>query len=258
VYGNKENPIVKYYDISFALSDITEINWFVSKAEKYGGPVLDLAGGTGRLSIALAEQGFDVVCLDSSKGMQSKFKEKLENEYAYLKQKITIVYSPMDKFDLKQKFNTVICCDAFFHNLTKNDQINCLNSIHNHLNCNGGFVFNIPKPTAEFIMSCKNSNEFTERGRYSISSSEDVLVIEELNQVDGWNQTVTNNLKFKRLSNENKIISIEESKWQTRYMDRSEAEKLLKFCNFKIVKIVGNYQNGDLENNTQMIFEVIK
>lgn len=76
MYGSeKTDLVVRYYDLAFGISGETEVAWYLDKAETFGGPVLDLACGTGRLSILLARQGFQVTALDRSEGMLNLFRE---------------------------------------------------------------------------------------------------------------------------------------------------------------------------------------
>ena len=48
---------VKYYDEAFGITGESEADWYLSTARTFGGPVLDLACGTGRLVLLLAKGG---------------------------------------------------------------------------------------------------------------------------------------------------------------------------------------------------------
>jgi 2-polyprenyl-3-methyl-5-hydroxy-6-metoxy-1,4-benzoquinol methylase len=52
--------VVKYYDLAFGTLGHAEVDWYLGKARASGGPVLDLACGTGRLALLLAKEGFEV------------------------------------------------------------------------------------------------------------------------------------------------------------------------------------------------------
>jgi ubiquinone/menaquinone biosynthesis C-methylase UbiE len=54
-----------------------DIPFFLEEAKKTGGPVLELMGGTGRVSLPLLEAGIDLTCVDSSAGMLEVFRGKL-------------------------------------------------------------------------------------------------------------------------------------------------------------------------------------
>jgi 2-polyprenyl-3-methyl-5-hydroxy-6-metoxy-1,4-benzoquinol methylase len=82
-----------------------------------GGPVLELACGTGRLTIPLARDGHDVVGLDASSAMLRSAKIKTDGL------DITFVHSDMRDFDLGRRFPLIILsCNSLAH-LTSNEDL---------------------------------------------------------------------------------------------------------------------------------------
>lgn len=78
MYGPDDtDPVVKHYDETVGISGESELNWYLEKVKLFGGPVLDLACGTGRIALLLSERGYDVVGIDDSEGMLSIFRKKL-------------------------------------------------------------------------------------------------------------------------------------------------------------------------------------
>ena len=63
------------YDVTNTLKDI-EVEFFGGIARQYRGPILDVASGTGRLTIPLAEQGYEITGVDIAPGMIKNVKEK--------------------------------------------------------------------------------------------------------------------------------------------------------------------------------------
>ena len=52
MYGSEQTDlVVKYYDLAFGISGEAELAWYLGQAKMAGGPVLDLACGTGRLAV---------------------------------------------------------------------------------------------------------------------------------------------------------------------------------------------------------------
>ncbi len=62
------NPIARYYDQDDGRIE-EDIPTVLGFAQKTGGPVLDLGAGTGRLTIPLAEAGYEVTGIDSARAM---------------------------------------------------------------------------------------------------------------------------------------------------------------------------------------------
>jgi 2-polyprenyl-3-methyl-5-hydroxy-6-metoxy-1,4-benzoquinol methylase len=65
----------RHYDQLFSGAN-KDFPFWIGQAKKYGGPVLELACGTGRLSIPLARAGFSVTGIDHSEAMLDEAKKK--------------------------------------------------------------------------------------------------------------------------------------------------------------------------------------
>jgi len=51
----------KYYDRGFAVkADLVDLPFYVNLAKKFGGPLLELGCGTGRVLLAIARQGIEI------------------------------------------------------------------------------------------------------------------------------------------------------------------------------------------------------
>jgi SAM-dependent methyltransferase len=260
MYGSeKVDLVVKYYDLAFGISGEAEINWYLSKVKTSGGPVLDLACGTGRLALLLAKQGFIVTGIDQSDGMLNCFKQKLNGQTEEIHKRIRIENQKMSDFELDSKFKIIICCDAFFHNLTVEDQINCLKQVSRHLLPDGCFVFNLPNPTCEFLLKSEASGgkEFQERGHYKLEDGSGTLLVEQAQAGDMENQCITTTLRLTRFDRAGQEIETGHSTWTTRYLFKYEAIHLLYRCGFKVKSLVGDYKHGPVKAQSQLIFEAI-
>ncbi|MGY5854534.1 MAG: class I SAM-dependent methyltransferase, partial [Candidatus Thorarchaeota archaeon] len=65
----------KYYEI---FANRPDEPFFREMVKRYGSPILELASGTGRISLMLAEEGYDVVGIELSSDMLEIAKEKLQ------------------------------------------------------------------------------------------------------------------------------------------------------------------------------------
>jgi len=256
MYGlEDEDPIVKYYDETLALSGESEITWYLEKVKTYGGPVLDLACGTGRIALLLANQGHEVVGIDDSEGMLTIFEKKLQKEPPEIQKRILAQRGKMSDFHLNRKFGTIVCVDAFFHNITVEEEIKCLLCVKDHLKKEGRFLFNIPNPNCEFLLKCASpeGNVFKERKSYVLPKG-DTIRIEEAHETNLLNQTIVTKLRYTRVK-DGITLESEESWWKTRYLFQYEAVHLLYRCGFEVEDIVGDYENGPVTETSQLIFQ---
>lgn len=107
------------------------------------GPILELACGTGRLTIPLALDGHEVVALDASRCMLKAASEKAEVRGA----DIAFVHGDMKDFHLRRQFKLVIVsCNSLAH-LTSDEALDrCLGSIARHLAPDGRLAFDVMNP----------------------------------------------------------------------------------------------------------------
>jgi len=86
-----------------------DISFFISMAREIGGPLIEVGCGTGRLSIPLARSGMEVVAVDNSAEMLSRFAEHLAREPAGVRARISLIRADMRRFALKKRFRGAIC-----------------------------------------------------------------------------------------------------------------------------------------------------
>jgi ubiquinone/menaquinone biosynthesis C-methylase UbiE len=255
MYGSEEeDPVVQYYDETLAIGDPAEIGWYLNKVQEFGGPVLDLGCGTGRIALEVACNGYTVVGVDRSEGMISLFKKKLLKESEQIQNRVSIHKGSISAFNLNKKFQTILCVDAFFHNVTIAEEIACLQKMRTHLNPEGRFIFNIHNPNCEFFMTC-DPDVYTERGIYTLKTG-DRLRIEEANDLDVVTQVIVTHLRYTRMDSAGNVVEVKESSWKSRYLYHYEAVHLLNRCGFEVESVVGDYSNGPVAPRSQLIFQV--
>jgi SAM-dependent methyltransferase len=134
------NP--EYYDLQYQ-NYLKDLPFLLDWAEKQNGEIVDLACGTGRLTIPLAEQGYKIIGVDINEGMLNRAKEKTNNL------NLPIHWELQDCTELS--LNTVVSLiymtgNSFQHFLTNDSQNRLLKSVHAHLVDEGVFIFNTRFP----------------------------------------------------------------------------------------------------------------
>jgi len=256
IYGSEETDLlVKYYDLVFGISGEAEVAWYLDKARTFGGPVLDLACGTGRLALILAREGLQVTAVDQSAGMLRLFQRKLAVEPAEVWQRVRIRKQHMTDFTLPGKFSTILCCDAFFHNLTVQEEMDCLSRVAAHLAPGGRFVFNLPNPMCSYILDSieAGGRDLEERGRYSLDDG--TLLVEQAQAGNALDQTITTTLRITRYDTQGRPVERGRSSWTTRYLFPYEAIHLLYRCGFEVETLEGSYKGDPVREGGQLVFQ---
>jgi SAM-dependent methyltransferase len=122
-------------------SSDTGIAFYSALAQETGGPVLEIACGTGRVSIPIARLGFAVTGLDIVPGMLDQARSKSSGLPARW------IEGDARTFELGERFRLVFLTgNAFQAFLTRSDQEALLQRARAHLDDNGLFAFETRNP----------------------------------------------------------------------------------------------------------------
>ncbi len=104
--------------------------------------ILDLACGTGRMTRELASRGYDMIGVDASVEMLMQATAK-----ALPEQRILYLLQDMRSFELYGTVGAVTCClDSLNYLLAEKDLLTCFRTVHNYLDPNGLFLFDLNTP----------------------------------------------------------------------------------------------------------------
>ncbi len=135
-----------YYDLLYANKQ-EDLPFYLDMAKQIGGPVCELACGTGRALLPLARAGFDVTGIDMSQAMLDRFQAKLDKEPREVQARVALKCADMRDYRFTQEFKLVFCAfNSFQHLLTTDDQLACLTSVHDYLADEGRLVLNAFAP----------------------------------------------------------------------------------------------------------------
>lgn len=127
-----------------------DIAFWTTQAREYGGPVLELGCGTGKVSIPLAHAGLDVTGIDSSDAMLAEARRKSAEENV----EVQWVNADMRDFDLGRAYSLIIIPgNTLGHLLKLSDFEACLASVKRHLTPAGRFVIDFFVPKMELLVN---------------------------------------------------------------------------------------------------------
>ena len=115
---------------------------------KVGHPVLELACGTGRLSIRIAQSGVEIVGLDISPSMLEHARAKAKTAGVDME----FVEGDCRAFELGRKFALIFMAFNSMQHLDDYDSLAGLfSSVRRHLTPGGRFIFDVFNPRMEFL-----------------------------------------------------------------------------------------------------------
>ncbi|OPX45482.1 glycine/sarcosine N-methyltransferase [Ruminiclostridium hungatei] len=112
----------------------------IKKNKISGTMVLELGCGTGSFGIEMAKRGYEMICLDLSGDMLDRASKKAAEEGA----DILFLNQDMSNFELYGTVDVIVCLLDSFNYLTRSVQVQrMLKLVHNYLNPNGLFIFDV-------------------------------------------------------------------------------------------------------------------
>jgi SAM-dependent methyltransferase len=143
----------KFYDLLYEEQSVLDLPLYQELAASVRGPVLELGCGTGRVALALAREGHDVVALDISQPMLKQFQANLALESEGVRSRVRFIEGRMVDFELSECFGLILApFRAFQHLLTPDEQRLCLMNVAQHLEPSGTYVHNVFNPNLEYIV----------------------------------------------------------------------------------------------------------
>lgn len=146
---NEYDLIAPFYDVEH--DRFTEdFDFYQNFAELAGGRIVELACGSGRLLLPLAEAGYEVTGVDSSAPMLAIARQRLEE--AGLSTRATLVQQDIRSMQLGQKFRfAFIALGSFAHMVTRSQQQQALAAIRAHLTTGSTFILDISNADARYM-----------------------------------------------------------------------------------------------------------
>ncbi len=210
---------------------LDDLHFYLKQIKNYGEPVLELACGTGRLTIPIAEQGFNITGLDISGKMLNRARIKANKKGL----KLDLVKADCRNFNLRKKFNYIFIpfnSIAHLHDLESIES--CFSSVKKHLSPDGRFVVDMFNPILSILS--RDPSKCYPVVEYPDPDGKGTVVITENNIYDAVNQI--NRIKWYYKIN-NKEEYIEELNMRIFYPQ--ELNALLHYNGFIIESRFGNY-----------------
>lgn len=141
--------IAPFYDIEHAWFS-EDLDLYRNFAELCGGKILELACGSGRVLLPLAQEGHEVTGVDTSVAMLDIAHQQVEE--AGVATHCTLVQQNMISLHLEQKFRLAfIALGSFAHVLTRKEQLMALKAIQAHMSLGGTFIVDISNADARYM-----------------------------------------------------------------------------------------------------------
>ncbi len=217
-----------------------DIPFYVKMAETYGGPILELACGTGRIAIPLAQKGFQVVGLDAVPSMLEQAKKKSQGL------DIEWIDGDARDFELHKIFGLILFPFNSLAHLHDLESIaGCFTCVRKHLKADGRFIIDMFSPRLDILM--RNPDERFPVTEYDDPDGRGHVVVTESNVYDRASQV--NHIKwYYRIENqpEEHIEDLD-----MRIFFPQELDALLELHGFEIDKKYGDFSETPFDSDAE-------
>jgi SAM-dependent methyltransferase len=236
--------IAPYYDIEHARFG-EDIDLYLNFAEARGGPLLELACGSGRLLLPLARAGYSITGVDTSARMLEMARQALEAEG--LAARCTLVQQDMDALQLGRKFQLAfVALGSFAHLCTRRAQRQALAAIHAHLAAGGTFILDISNADVRYMESM--SGQVLHQGTWTMDDG--TLLTHFVSPASAASAHLLELTHFYDQHKQGEAVRRTIAHTRLYLFERGEAELLLESAGFAVQEVYGNYDLSPYENDS--------
>lgn len=227
-----------------------DIQMYVEYVVSAGDPVLELACGTGRIAIPIAEAGFRVMGADSSNAMLERAKARAAKSKAA--QRLTLVQGDSRDADAIEggPFGVVIMAlDALSHIQTPEDQLHALTAARKALDPRGVLLLDVMHATPARLQAFDGS--IGHDSFWSLPNGESIDRF-SAHTVHPESQTISSRIWYDVTSTEGSVRRT--ATWmRQRYVSPGELLLMLEIAGFEDVMLYGDYQLEEFHDHSERL-----
>ena len=248
---NNYELIAPYYDLEHA-GYVDDIDLYRNYASLTGSPILEPGCGTGRLLAALAQQGIELVGVDSSPAMLARARQRLE-EQGLLKQ-VELIEADARTVRLSQRFLLAfMALNTFAHFITRDDQRAVLTTIYQHLLPGGILILDLPNAELRRYQEAEGQlflqGTWTDQHRNETVSH---LVAATADPVERWLQLT----HFYDVHPQGGPMHRTVVQTAVALLGPGEAGLLVESCGFEVSHLYGDYELNPCEDSSPRLIVV--
>jgi ubiquinone/menaquinone biosynthesis C-methylase UbiE len=218
-------------------------------AHSQGQAVLEVACGTGRIAIRLAQEGVDVVGLDFSPAMLAVAREK-----SVAMDNVRWVQGDMRSFELGETFGLVLIPGHSFQNLNAAaDQVACLQSIRRHLVPGGTLVVHLDHQSVSWLgkLTGEQGGALAVTGTFLHPRTGQQIRTSQAWSYEPATQTAISQTVWEALDATGEVTD----RWESgplrfHCVFRFEMQHVLERTGFAVEAVYGDFSCGELQDNS--------
>lgn len=235
------------YDLLFDSLDF-DLHYWLEVGRGAGGPVLELACGSGRLLRPIRRAGVDIDGLDASPAMIARLKDRAAADGLEVRAKV----ADMRDFEMGRRYARIFCgFNGFAHCETVEDQLSVLRCARRHLAPGGALVIHMSypgpgywsEPEGKAVLEHEASRPGGGKFQLWDNRRKDVVAQRQDSEVEIW-----------ELDAAGRPVATHAFTTHQRWVYRFELELLLRAAGFERLEFLGGFDGSPLRTpEDQMI-----
>ncbi len=221
-----------------------DVEFYRGLARETGGPILEVGCGTGRVTTALASNGYEVVGVDLSEAMLRVAERKRASLRPKDAARLSFVHGDMTALDLERDFALVVTPSRVFQfALTTEAQRRTLEAMRQHLRPDGRLVLDLFDPLLDRVVP---SADPPARGGELVHPVSHNRVTWEVTAryPDPGRQLIVEDWTYHEFDRSAEPVRTHTERLTLRWSTRSEMRLLFELAGFAVVAEYGDFHRG--------------
>ncbi len=220
-----------------------DLSFFLKEARNTKGKVLELACGTGRVSLPLLQAGVDLTCVDYSEEMLAGFRQKLERHHLTC----SVINMDMSNLSLPNCYDLIfIPFHSFSEILDSTKRAKTLRGIHGCLTASGRFICTLQNPT---VRTKSMDGTLKKLGRFPTETG-GALVVSSLLNYEVSSQTAHGIQLYELYDKQEALVEKKQLDVRFHLFTKDEFENLSLSTGFRVVELYGEYDHSPFDEAT--------
>ena len=227
-----------YDGINTNLADLQFYKRWLPKSKETR--ILELCCGTGRLTLPIARDGYDISGVDYTSSMLGQAKIKASKAGL----KISFIEADIRTLNLQEKYDLIFIPFNSIHHLYKNEDLfKAFSVVKNHLKERGLFLLDCFNPNIQYIV--EEEKDLKEIATYTTDDGREVLIKQTMRYE---NKTQINRIEWHFFINGefNSIQNLD-----MRMFFPQELDSYLEWNGFKIIHKYGGFEEEEFNDNSE-------
>lgn len=239
--------VAKYYDAE--TGDRTDDLLMYSRlAEVYGGPILDIGCGTGRILLHLAQEGYAAHGIDNNRAMLDRLELKLK-ALGHLRQHIRVYEGDVLQVDPKERYALILLTyNALMHFHDQDQQLALLRRLRAWV-ANGGLLV-IDLPNAGETFATQDTDAITYERSFLDPETGHLVMLQSISRLDRTTQLLDVQWIYDEIGEDGALRRLVVPH-RLRYYFCPEIRLLLMLSGFEVQDVFGDTDEGPFEEGCE-------